>query len=41
MRKEGEALFYIMYETFKEAFMKEIKDQKPQIVQKLLAEVKS
>ena len=41
VRKEGEALFCIMYDTYKDAYIKELKDQKPQIMQKLMAEVKS
>ena len=29
-----------MYETYKDAYIKELKDQKPQILQKLINEVK-
>jgi hypothetical protein len=29
-----------MYDTYKDAYIKELKDQKPQIVQKLISEVK-
>jgi hypothetical protein len=41
VRKEGEALFKILYQEFGEKLDKELSNQKPQIITKLLQEAKS
>lgn len=41
MRKEAEVLFKTMFVTFQDAFTKELKDQKPQLVAKLVADARA
>ena len=41
VRRSGEALFKIMFATFGEAYSKELKEQKQQLVTKLLTEAKA
>jgi hypothetical protein len=41
VRKEGEALFKILYQEFGEKLDKELSNQKPQVVTKLLQEAKA
>jgi uncharacterized protein YeaO (DUF488 family) len=41
VRKEGEALFKILYQEFGEKLDKELSNQKPQVITKLLQEAKS
>jgi hypothetical protein len=40
VRREGEQLFKTMYESTSDEFIKELKDQKPQIINKLVNDVK-
>jgi hypothetical protein len=41
VRKQGESLFRTMFASFQDAFTKELKDQKPQLVTKLVAEARA
>lgn len=41
VRKEAEVLFKTMFATFQDAYTRELKDQKPQLVAKLVADAKA